>query len=128
MGRYVDPRTDFGWKFYFGREDNKILLIEFLNSLFHGEKIISDLRYKPIEQDGDYEEMRRVVFDLHCIGSDGEVFINKQLARGRRVVIITYRRFTLLVFWSLTWIETEVLVYPVLQSVLISMMWRCETN
>ncbi|MNK14537.1 flagellar assembly protein H [compost metagenome] len=107
LGRYVDPCTDFGWKFYFGREDNKILLIEFLNSLFHGEKIISDLRYKPVEHDGDYEEMRRVVFDLHCIGSDGEVFIiemqqlfqeffkdravyytsrliNKQLARGKK--------------------------------------------
>ena len=48
LGRFVDPRTDFGWKFYFGREDNKVLLIEFLNSLFQGEKIISDLRYKPV--------------------------------------------------------------------------------
>lgn len=107
IGKYVDPRTDFGWKFYFGREENKVLLIEFLNSLFQGEKIISDLRYKPVEYDGDYEEMRRVVFDLHCMGSDGEVFIiemqqlfqeffkdralyytsrliNKQLARGKK--------------------------------------------
>jgi len=107
LGKYVDPRTDFGWKFYFGREENKVLLIEFLNSLFQGEKIISDLRYKPVEHDGDYEEMRRVVFDLHCMSSDGEVFIiemqqlfqeffkdravyytsrliNKQLARGKK--------------------------------------------
>ncbi len=107
LGKYVDPRTDFGWKFYFGREENKILLIDFLNSLFEGDKIISDLRYKPVEHDGDYEEMRRVVFDLHCIASDGEVFIiemqqlfqeffkdravyytsrliNKQLARGKK--------------------------------------------
>lgn len=107
LGKYVDPRTDFGWKFYFGREENKILLIEFLNSLFEGEKVISDLAYKPVEQDGDHEETRRVVFDLHCVGNDGEIFIiemqqlfqeffkdrtvyytsrliNKQLARGKK--------------------------------------------
>lgn len=75
IGKYVDPSTDFGWKLYFGREENKILLIEFLNSLFEGEKIIADLRYKPVEHDGDYENMRRVVFDLHCIGNKGEIFI-----------------------------------------------------
>ena len=107
LGKYVDPRTDFGMKFYFGREENKILLIEFLNSLFEGEKIIADLKYKTVEHDGDQEDMRRVVFDLHCIGNDGEVFIvefqqlfqeffkdravfytsrliNKQLARGKK--------------------------------------------
>lgn len=75
IGKYVDPNTDFGWKLYFGREENKILLIEFLNSLFEGEKIISDLFYKSVEYDGDQEDMRRVVFDLHCIGNDGEIFI-----------------------------------------------------
>ncbi|MFC3353366.1 PD-(D/E)XK nuclease family transposase [Sphingobacterium zeae] len=75
IGKYVDPSTDFGWKLYFGREENKILLIELLNSLFEGEKIISDLFYKSIEYDGDQEDMRRVVFDLHCIGTDGEIFI-----------------------------------------------------
>ncbi|MCY4780791.1 Rpn family recombination-promoting nuclease/putative transposase [Sphingobacterium sp. UT-1RO-CII-1] len=107
LGKYVDPRTDFGMKFYFGREENKILLIEFLNSLFEGEKIIVDLKYKTVEHDGDQEHMRRVVFDLHCIGNDGEIFIvefqqlfqeffkdravfytsrliNKQLARGKK--------------------------------------------
>lgn len=75
IGKYVDPSTDFGWKLYFGREENKILLIEFLNSLFEGEKIISDLFYKSIAYDGDQEDMRRVVFDLHCVGTDGEIFI-----------------------------------------------------
>ncbi|WP_270089098.1 Rpn family recombination-promoting nuclease/putative transposase [Sphingobacterium sp. SYP-B4668] len=107
LGKYVDPRTDFGWKFYFGREENKVLLIEFLNSLFVGEKIINDLKYKAVEHDGDQEDMRRVVFDLLCIGDDGEHFIvemqqlfqeffkdravyytsrliNKQLARGKK--------------------------------------------
>jgi len=45
VGKYVDIRTDFGMKFYFGKEENKILLIEFLNSLFEGEKVIKDLKF-----------------------------------------------------------------------------------
>ncbi len=107
LGKYVDPRTDFGWKFYFGREENKILLIEFLNSLFEGEKVVKDLRYKTVEHDGDHEDIRRVVFDLLCISDDGKHFIvemqqlfqeffkdraiyytsrliNKQLTRGKK--------------------------------------------
>ncbi|MEJ5053433.1 Rpn family recombination-promoting nuclease/putative transposase [Sphingobacterium sp. MYb382] len=75
LGRYVDINTDFGWKFYFGREENKGLLIQFLNDIFQGEKVIQDLIYVTPEQDGDYEEDRRVIFDLHCIADDGEHFI-----------------------------------------------------
>lgn len=75
FGKYVDIRTDFGMKFYFGREENKELLIEFLNSLFAGEKVIQDLSYAVVEHDGDKPETRRVVFDLHCVGKDGEHFI-----------------------------------------------------
>ncbi|MFD1771611.1 Rpn family recombination-promoting nuclease/putative transposase [Sphingobacterium suaedae] len=107
LGKYVDILSDFGWKFYFGREENKILLIAFLNSLFEGEKEITDIRYTAVEHDGDSKEMRRVVFDLLCIGKDGEHFIvemqqlfqeffkdravyytsrliNKQLPRGKK--------------------------------------------
>lgn len=75
LGRYIDPRTDFGFRWYFGREENKQFLIDFLNGLFRGEKIIRDLTYAPTEFDGDEIEDRRVVFDLHCIGADGEFFL-----------------------------------------------------
>src|SRR5690606_13838744 len=74
-GKFVDIRTDFGFKWYFGREESKSLLVAFLNSLFEGERIITDLRYMPGDQDEDVETIRRVVFDLYCIGSDGEHFI-----------------------------------------------------
>lgn len=82
-------------------------MIEFLNSLFEGQKVISDLSYKAVEHDGDHQDMRRVVFDLLCKGSNGEYFIvemqqlfqeffkdravyytsrliNKQLSRGKK--------------------------------------------
>lgn len=84
LGKYVDPRTDFGIKFYFGREENKQFLIDFLNGLFQGERVIKDLTYAPPEQDGEHREARRVVFDLYCTGMDGEHFIieMQQLHQG----------------------------------------------
>ncbi len=45
-------------KFYFGREENKSILIDFLNDLFAGEKVIEQLEYAPTEQDGDIENDR----------------------------------------------------------------------
>ncbi|MDH5826677.1 hypothetical protein [Sphingobacterium faecium] len=32
-----------GWKFYFGREENKGNLINFMNSLLEGEHVVVDL-------------------------------------------------------------------------------------
>jgi len=31
--KYIDPFTDFGFKHIFGNEENKVLLISFLNDL-----------------------------------------------------------------------------------------------
>ena len=41
--RYVNPYTDFGFKFLFGTDMNKELLISFLNSLLHGCEGIKDV-------------------------------------------------------------------------------------
>ena len=41
---YIDPRTDFGFKYLFGTELNKDLLIGFLNALFHGTRVITDVK------------------------------------------------------------------------------------
>ena len=37
MGRFINPFTDFGFKFLFGREVEKELLIDFLNDLLVGD-------------------------------------------------------------------------------------------
>ena len=75
LGKYVDFKTDFGMKFYFGREANKVILLDFLNDLFAGEKVIIDLKYLPTEQDGETASERRALFDLLCKGANGELFI-----------------------------------------------------
>ena len=75
LGKYVGFSTDWSFKFYFGREENKTVLIRFLNGLFEGEKVIKDLTYRSVEQDDDIEEDRRVVFDLYCVCENGEHII-----------------------------------------------------
>lgn len=51
--RYINPYTDFGFKKLFGTPLNKELLISFLNSLFEGKEVISDLTYLNGENLGD---------------------------------------------------------------------------
>lgn len=48
LGKYVDICTDFGMKLYFGPDGGKPNLINFLNGLFEGEKVIKDLEYESI--------------------------------------------------------------------------------
>lgn len=72
---YIDPRTDFGFKYLFGTPMNKDLLIGFLNALFHGTHIITDLNYLNSEQLGIRKEDRRAIFDVYCETESGEKFI-----------------------------------------------------
>ncbi|WP_294476006.1 Rpn family recombination-promoting nuclease/putative transposase [uncultured Bacteroides sp.] len=72
---YIDPRTDFGFKYLFGTPMNKELLIGFLNALFHGTHTITDLTYLNSEQLGIRKEDRRAIFDVYCETESGDKFI-----------------------------------------------------
>ncbi|MEM6965395.1 MAG: Rpn family recombination-promoting nuclease/putative transposase [Bacteroidota bacterium] len=72
--KYINPLTDFGFKKLFGTEPNKDLLIDFLNQILPDQKI-KDLTYTTNEQLGKLKVDRKAVFDLYCIGKDGERFI-----------------------------------------------------
>lgn len=72
---YIDPRTDFGFKYLFGTPMNKDLLIGFLNALFHGTHSVTDLTYLNSEQPGIRKEDRRAIFDVYCETETGERFI-----------------------------------------------------
>ncbi|MBQ6208716.1 MAG: PD-(D/E)XK nuclease family transposase [Prevotella sp.] len=73
--RYINPYTDFGFKKLFGTELNKDLLISFLNALFEGKQVVSDIRYLNSEQLGINALSRRAIFDVYCETVDGEKFI-----------------------------------------------------
>jgi predicted transposase/invertase (TIGR01784 family) len=72
--KYINPLTDFGFKKLFGSEPNKILLIDFLNALLPNHKI-KELNYHSGERQGLTEIDRKAIFDLYCIGENGEHFI-----------------------------------------------------
>jgi len=66
--KYINPFTDFGFKKLFGSKPNKDLLIDFLNQVLPVKHKIKDLTYARTEQLG-------TIFDLYCIGENGERFI-----------------------------------------------------
>ena len=72
MGVFIDPRVDWAFKRIFG---DKVLLIDFLNSLFEGERVITDLSYLNTERIGFHKEQRKSVYDLYCNTDTGEHII-----------------------------------------------------
>ena len=72
--RYISLLTDFGFKRIFGTAPNKDLLINFLNSLFAGRKVIKDLKYNNSEHVGDIYTERKAIFDVYCESVEGEKF------------------------------------------------------
>jgi len=72
---FINPFTDFGFKKIFGEEQNKDLLIDFLNELLAAQnQHISDLTFKKNDRLGSDDLDQKVVFDLYCENEKGEKF------------------------------------------------------
>ena len=61
MGRFINPFTDFGFKFLFGREVEKELLIDCLNDLLVGEHVITDIQFLNNEQQPEVKTERGLI-------------------------------------------------------------------
>ena len=75
MAKYINPFTDVGFKRIFGQELSKPLLLDFLNSLFEGEKRIVNLTSLDKEQPALFEEDRSLIYDIYCETDEGEKII-----------------------------------------------------
>ena len=78
MTKRISPFTDFGFKYIFGQEENKDLLIDFLNTLFidePGHETIIDVTYLDKELPRSPESQRGVIYDIKCHTSSGRHFI-----------------------------------------------------
>ena len=73
--RYIDPFTDFGFKWLFGTEENKELLIGFLNDLLELKDKIVDVEYRNLEKLGLNISDRRAIFDIFCTDTNNSNFI-----------------------------------------------------
>jgi predicted transposase/invertase (TIGR01784 family) len=81
--KYINPYTDFGFKRLFGSENNKDLLIDFLNELIKEQGKIVDVQYLKNEQLGRGEWERKSIFDIYCENERGEKFI-VEMQRARQ--------------------------------------------
>ena len=75
MGKFINPFTDWGFKHIFGREVSKDILIEFLNDLLQGERVIKDLRFLNNERQPEQKELRKVIYDIYCETDTDEYII-----------------------------------------------------
>ena len=75
MSKFINPFTDYGFKKIFGQEISKDLLIDFLNDLLKGERVITDLTFLNNEQLPKYNEGRGLIYDIYCCTDTGEKII-----------------------------------------------------
>ena len=73
--KYVDILTDAGFKAVFGDQDNKEVLIDFLNVVLPPHRQVQDLEYSTVEIPGFTLENKSVRLDLRCTSQDGTKFI-----------------------------------------------------
>jgi len=74
-GKYINPYTDYGFKYFFSTEPNKDLTLNFVNALLQGREVIKSLTLLPTEQLGDTEEDSKSVFDVYCENEKGDKII-----------------------------------------------------
>ena len=75
MARFINPFTDIGFKRIFGQELSKPLLIDFLNCLLAGERVITDITFMDKELPAEFEADRSLIYDIFCKTADGEQII-----------------------------------------------------
>lgn len=79
MSKYINPFTNFGFKKLFGTEENKDLLIDFLNELVDDNHKIKDLSFKNNVHSDCCSDNGKAVFDIYCeTVSDEKIIIELQ--------------------------------------------------
>ena len=85
--RYINLRTDFGFKRIFGSEKRKNLLIRFLNALLGENMTIIDVNHVPTERQSDYIDGKRIVYDVSFMSKVDYVNMSKcrQIQMNQRI-------------------------------------------
>jgi predicted transposase/invertase (TIGR01784 family) len=86
MARYIDPKTDFGFKRLFAQEDSKDILKQFLFDVLNLNYPIQELTYIPNEQLPNTADERVGVYDVYCTDIVGHRFI-VEMQRGYQTFI-----------------------------------------
>ena len=74
-GRYINPFTDYGFKYLFGTEPNKEFTLALVNALLRGHEVIKSLTLLPTEQLGDTQDKQSYMFKVYCENEQGDKII-----------------------------------------------------
>lgn len=70
MGKYIDLRCDFGFKYCMS---DPIIMRSFLNAILEGDvETITDVNFENVEIPRETSSQRGVTFDLHCTTQSGD--------------------------------------------------------
>ncbi len=73
MGKYIDLRCDFGFKYCMS---DPIIMKSFLNALLEGDvEKITSVTFENVEMPRDTINQRGVTFDLHCTTETGDTIL-----------------------------------------------------
>lgn len=72
---YVDLLSDAGFKAVFCDEDNKDLVIMFINRMLSGERVVRDIEFSSNELFKEATHGKGIRLDLHCIDENGVRFV-----------------------------------------------------
>jgi len=80
----INPLCDFGFKRMFGTEENKDVLLNFLNStISHQVGYINNIEYLNPEKLGSLPSEKHVIYDIYCTNQAGDNFII-EMQRGKQ--------------------------------------------
>ena len=71
----INPFTDWGFKYIFGREENKDLLKGFLNLLLESDLKIQEIHHLNTDLLGDRPELKRCVVDVLATDEEGNRYL-----------------------------------------------------
>ena len=71
----IDPFVDWGFKYIFGREEHKDLLLGFLNHLLESEVRIREIHYLNTELTPDSPDIKRCIVDVLATDENGNHYL-----------------------------------------------------
>lgn len=76
--QFINPLTDFGFKYIFGPEADKRFILSFLNSIIGDGTEIEDVEFIDKEKFGETKNDRALIYDLHCKTKKGFIIVEMQ--------------------------------------------------
>jgi len=81
---FIDPKSDYGFKYLFGSEPRKEFLISLLQNIFKKRLEINDIVYQNTEHLNNARNARSARFDIRCTSDKGDEFIIEMQRASQR--------------------------------------------